>query len=38
MENVNEVIWKTLKRTFILEKHEAIVFGENVFSTYTKSE
>jgi hypothetical protein len=33
MENVNEVIWKTLKRTFILEKHEANVFDEDVFFT-----
>jgi hypothetical protein len=32
MENVNEVIWKTLKRKLILEKHEANVFDEDVFT------
>jgi hypothetical protein len=38
MENVNEVIWKTLKRTLILEKYEENVFDEDVFFTYQKSE
>jgi hypothetical protein len=38
MENVNEVIWKTLERTVILEKHDANVFDEDVFFTYKKFE